>query len=250
MNFTCLLYLHFPIRRYITVGLLAVMLASTPRLSRADTVTIMPLGDSITQGYRGRDSYRRDLWLKLIEAGADVDFVGSMKNNFTGAPAHKDFDMDHEGHWGWRADQILEKIDSWAARFKPDIVLMHLGTNDMGSQQDIPETVVEIQKIIARLRRHNPGVTILVAQIIPVAFTSANMRIMKFNDALPDLAQALSSETSPIIIVNQFDGFDARRDTYDGIHPNESGIKKMVGTWAAALHNVFANTGISRHIQP
>jgi acyl-CoA thioesterase-1 len=225
------------------------MLAFTPSLSRGGTVKIMPLGDSITQGYRGRDSYRRDLWLKLKEAGADVDFVGSMKNNFMGTPAHEDFDMDHEGHWGWRADQILEKIDSWAAKFKPNIVLMHLGTNDIGSQQDITETVTELKKIIALLRKHNPGVTILLAQIIPVAFTYANIRIMKFNDALPELAKSLNSERSPIIIVNHFSGFDAMRDTYDGIHPNESGIKKMVVKWAAALNKVFTNTDISKNIQ-
>jgi len=93
----------------MTLSLLAVMLAFTSSVSGAGTVKIMPLGDSITQGYRGRDSYRRDLWLKLRKSGADVDFVGSMKNNFMGTPAHEDFDMDHEGHWGWRADQILEK---------------------------------------------------------------------------------------------------------------------------------------------
>jgi lysophospholipase L1-like esterase len=233
----------------MTLGLLAVMLAFTPSVSRGGTVKIMPLGDSITQGYRGRDSYRRDLWLKLKETGADVDFVGSMKNNFMGAPAHEDFDMDHEGHWGWRADQILEKIDSWAARFKPDIVLMHLGTNDIGSQQDITETVTELKKTIAILRKHNPGVTILLAQILPVAFTYANIRIMTFNDALPELAKSLNSEKSPIIIVNHFNGFDATRDTYDGIHPNESGIKKMVVKWAAALNKVFVNTGISKNIE-
>lgn len=230
------------------LSLLAVILAFTPSVSEAGTVKIMPLGDSITQGYRGRDSYRRGLWLKLKEAGADVDFVGSMKNSFMGTPAHEDFDMDHEGHWGWRADQILENIDSWAARFKPDIVLMHLGTNDIGSHQDIIETVTELERIIAILRKHNPGVTILLAQILPVAFSYANIRIMTFNDALPELAKSLNSDKSPIIIVNHFSGFDATKDTYDGIHPNDSGIKKMVIKWIAALNKVLTNTGISKDI--
>jgi len=81
--------------------------------------------------------------------------------------------------------------------FKPDIVLMHLGTNDIGSHQDIIETVTELERIIAILRKHNPGVTILLAQILPVAFSYANIRIMSFNDALPELAKSLNSEKSP-----------------------------------------------------
>ena len=45
-----------------------------------------------------------------------MDFVGSLKENYGGMPRHTDFDMDHEGHWGWRADQVLARIDKWGAK--------------------------------------------------------------------------------------------------------------------------------------
>ena len=121
-------------------------------------IRIMPLGDSITQGYRGHDSYRRGLWLKLKQTGFKVDFVGSLRKNYWGMPRHTDFDMDHEGHWGWRADQVLAKMGKWASKNVSEIVLLHLGTNDIGGGQDNEETVGEIEKIIMILRKHNAKV--------------------------------------------------------------------------------------------
>ena len=122
---------------------------------------IMLLGDSITQG--DASSYRRPLWIALGEAGMSVDFVGSMSRRYSGGNDANDYDADHEGHWGWRADQVLGRIDQWAAQAAPDIVLMHLGTNDIGGGQDIDETVDEIDQIIERLRAHNPRVHVLLA---------------------------------------------------------------------------------------
>ncbi len=43
--------------------------------SAGDAVRIMPLGDSITQGIRQQNSYRRPLWHALRKAGLSVDFV-------------------------------------------------------------------------------------------------------------------------------------------------------------------------------
>ena len=48
---------------------------------------------------------------------------------------HSDFDINHEGHWGWRADEVLAKIDGWAEQTTPDIVLVHLGSNDILQKQ-------------------------------------------------------------------------------------------------------------------
>jgi len=177
-------------------------------------IKIMPLGDSITQGYRGHDSYRRGLWLKLKQAEFKVDFVGSLKKNYWGMPRHTDFDMDHEGHWGWRADQVLAKMEKWASKNVPDIVLLHLGTNDIGGGQDIEETVGEIEKIIMILRKYNAKVKVLLAQIIPVANEAITMRIEKFNKELEMLADSINTEESSVILVNHFDGFDPKTDTY------------------------------------
>ena len=221
--------------RYGKILMIVALLILTLGSAKEQSIRIMPLGDSITQGYRGYDSYRRELWLKLNRAGARVDFVGSLKKNHWGMPLHTDFDMDHEGHWGWRADQVLAKMDKWAAMNVPDIVLLHLGTNDIGGGQDIEETVDEIEEIIKILRKHNAKVKVLLAQIIPLKNKAVINRIKEFNNQLVKLSKSISTEESSVILVNHFDGFDPQTDTYDGVHPNECGTDKMADKWYKAL---------------
>lgn len=231
------------IRRYILPAMGSVALGGL-LLFDADNVRaekvplrIMPLGDSITQGHR--DSYRRYLWLALKRAGIDADFVGSMNRGYGAEFPIEDFDRDHEGHWGWRADHVLAHIDAWAARARPDVVLLHLGTNDIGAGQDIDDTAQEIARIIQRLRHHNSGIHVLLAAIIPMDHERVTRRIERFNTALAVLAAAIDTPTSRVVLVDQFAGFDAEQDTYDGTHPNEAGNNKIADKWLAALQALF-----------
>ena len=52
-----------------------------------------------------------------------------------------DFDPDHDGRGGWTTDQIVngkvgfppdDKLDQWLVAEEPNIVLLHIGTNDIG----------------------------------------------------------------------------------------------------------------------
>lgn len=154
-------------------------------LARADEqlIRIMPLGDSITQGAVDTDSFRRPLWKLLKASNARVNFVGSMKTNYpyTGL-AHSDFDIHHEGHWGWRADEVLAKIDKWAKQTVPDVVLIHLGSNDILQKQKNQATVEELRQIIFTLREHNERIEIFLAQLIPIADKTLNIKIEELND--------------------------------------------------------------------
>ena len=143
--------------------------------------------------------------------------------------------MDHEGHWGWRTDEVLAKIDGWVKKASPDIVLLHLGTNDIFQKQDNNDTVAELRQIILILRKHNPRVKVFLAQLIPLAGETADVQVRKLNDLLPEMVQSITTDVSPVHIVNQYEGFDALKDTDDGIHPNDSGIVKMAQKWHSAL---------------
>jgi hypothetical protein len=201
----------------------------------AAPVRIMPLGDSITQGDATHNSYRRPLWQKLIDDGYRVDFVGSTPENRFGDPPDADFDPDHEGHWGWRADEILERIEPWARAAKPDIVLIHLGVNDLFQGATIPQVLTDLRGIIDALRSVNPKVVLLLAKLIP---NTEGQDVRAFNDELGRLAGA-SQEDSPVLIVDLSSGFNAAADTYDGVHPNEAGEAKMAEAWYQALRKVL-----------
>ena len=88
-----------------------------------------------------------------------------------------DFDMDHEGHSGWKASDILSQPDwdkqrgnihEWIKTYTPDMVLVELGTNEVFQCVPAKEAMNNISSIIDILRNKNPHVKIFLAQIPPL----------------------------------------------------------------------------------
>jgi acyl-CoA thioesterase I len=212
-------------------------IASTTTPIASPVLRIMPLGDSITEAWDGFASYRYWLQQRLTEAGIAFDFVGSRNGVYRGRPRFAAFDAEHEGHWGWRTSQVLAEIDGWAVAARPDVVLLHLGTNDLASD---PEVIAKnLGAIIDALRRANPDVAVLLARLIPpTGFPQKRLRLV--NDAIERTGRERSTDRSPIVIVRHDEGFDPRLDTYDGLHPNESGERKMAERWFDALARLRA----------
>ncbi|WP_073109749.1 PKD domain-containing protein, partial [Hymenobacter daecheongensis] len=213
-----------------------VWLVPGPALAQ---VRIMPLGASTTQGDTDHNSYRRPLWQKLQTGGYSVDFVGSQNSNFGGPPPNPDFDLDHEGHWGWRADELLAQAQGWSATHQPDVVLMHAGSNDMIQNQSVTETRDELGQLIDALRAGKPTVKIIMAQLLPVALSPGNSNITALNALLPALAQQKTTAQSPVIIVDQNTGYDPAVDTYDGVHLTPAGEVKMADRWYTAIQTLL-----------
>ena len=198
-----------------------------PSQPSASVVRILPLGDSITDSINDRPSYRRSLWNQLQTAGYNVDFVG----NSSHTDVTPDYDIDHEGHSGWEAGDINENITAWLTNMSPDIVLLHIGTNDLNRNQSKESTLNEIDGIIQKLRTNNSSIIILLAKIIPMR----NYDTAAFNTQFDDFVATRTSEASPIVIVDQYTGYDALRDNYDNFHPDTTGENKMADKWFEAL---------------
>ena len=60
-------------------------------------------------------------------------------------------------------------------------------------------------------------------------------RFYNFDKALLQYSKVKNSNTSPIIIVDQFTGINPAIDMYDDIHPNGIGEKKMAKKWFIAI---------------
>jgi hypothetical protein len=219
---------------------------------------IMPLGNSITTGTGDWASYRYWLYKSLVAAGYNVDFVGSVHGQYGSPPEPppaccQDFDWDEEGHSGWRADQLLNgappdypanyKLSTWVSSALPDIVLLHTGTNDLLQGQSAASTRDDIGAMIDTIRQYRPNAIILVAQIIPANNGEGDLvpSIPQMNALLPALVAAKQQANSPLVLVDQYTGFDVDADTHDGVHPNESGEKKMAAKWMAALQQIAPN---------
>lgn len=205
--------------------------SSTTTAAQPQPALVMPLGDSITAA----PSYRQPLLDLLSGARCAVDFVGGEQDPEQGEsqPNGQAYDRDHEGHDGWRADQVAAEVITWTASAQPDYALVHLGTNDLLAGETALETVGDIDDVITALRAEKPLITVVLAQIIPAIGHEAV--IADFNDRLVQLAADLDEPNSPVVLVDMQTGFDVDADTSDGVHPTEESGDQMARRWFRAL---------------
>jgi len=222
-----------------TLTLAGAFLVARPAESAAVPVRIMPLGDSITGG---PGCWRALLWDRLQRTGfTDIDFVGTLPGGGCSV-AH---DGDNEGHGGFQAVGIANQnqLPGWLAATRPDVVLMHLGTNDIWGNTPAATILAAYNTLVDQMRASNPSMRIIVAQIIPMAPSGCTWcppGVSALNNAIPGWAAGRSTAQSPITVVDQFTGFDPVADTNgDGVHPDDSGFQKMSDRWYPALTAVL-----------
>jgi lysophospholipase L1-like esterase len=193
-------------------------------------VKIMPLGDSITWGAGSSttSSYRAELWQRLVGgAGLAIDFVGSGHDGVLPDP-------DHEGHSGWRIEQITASVDGWLATSRPDVILLHIGTNDMNQDFDVANAPARLGQLLDRIRTDLPAATVLVAAIVPSTDATVNGRINAFNAAVPGVVA--QRPNARFVDLNTTIG---AADMADSLHPNDGGYAKMASLWYSALEGVL-----------
>ncbi len=217
----------------------AVSADSSPRTS----INIMPLGDSITfgTGDPGYGGYRHLLRTLLINNGYAVRFVGSQKGGkFTAS------DSDNEGHPGWTIAQIQNGIDTddWLETYQPDLILLHIGTNDI-RRGDADSAPGRLSALLDDILRRLPQTHIIVAQIIPFR-RGPGQGHQAYNTAIPGIAASKGPRVSIVDMQNVL----SRNDYADGIHPNAEGYDKMARAWEPAIR--VAISGPVRHadVQP
>lgn len=250
-------------------------------LAHAEPVKIALIGDSITQGaghnvagtafsQNGNRSWRWEFFKRLVDAGEEFDFVGSLTTNFTNNDAASDditnahyptwrgvpFDRDHDGHWGWRASQVLGttagpsggkrgtgNLAAWLTGYTPDRVVMMIGINDLNDPGKTPATLAaDVAALVDLLQADNPAVRIRLCELLHVGPGHANRAALNtavdlYNTThLPAIAAAKTNAGSTVSVVTmgnpswdgsdwsvQPGGWDPAAMTYDHVHPNSRG---------------------------
>jgi lysophospholipase L1-like esterase len=193
-------------------------------------VGVMPLGDSITDGELNvPGGYRINLWQRMAASGYTVDFVGS---RFNGPAALGDH--DHEGHPGWRIDQLDAKIVGWLQNSKPQTILLHIGTNDMYQNYDIANAPARLSALIDKIRANAPSVELFVAQITPVGDPTLESRVQAYNATIPGIVAQKGARTHLVDMHSAI----TTADLADGVHPTSTGYDKMAACWFSALQSV------------
>jgi len=189
---------------------------------------VMPLGDSITFGAQSltQRGYRGPLYDQLAAHGGQVEFVGSLRSG--PAPSA------HEGHSGWVISQIAGIANDAIATYRPNVVLLHIGTNDMNNAVDPPGSTAaqaRLGNLIDQILAADPQLTLVVSTIVLSNISTTQERIKDYNEAIPGLVAARRAAGKKIALVDMGALTSTDLD-HDDLHPNDSGYAKM----ATAFH--------------
>jgi lysophospholipase L1-like esterase len=198
---------------------------------------VMPLGDSITDGVgvSGGGGYRVGLWQRLAQNGYTTDFVGSGYNG----PASLG-DHDHEGHSGWRIDQLDANVVGWLRTYTPRTVLLHIGTNDITQNRDLANAPARLASVVDKITSTSPQTDVFVSTLIPVSYADAKVRA--YNAAIPGIVSSRAANGKRVHLVDMYSAVSTA-DLTDGVHPNATGYDKMAAAWFAALRAVPGSIG-------
>jgi lysophospholipase L1-like esterase len=198
--------------------------ADTPDPATVPHLRVMPLGDSITVGYGSSTNagYRLPLWqLVTHQPHYTADFVGSQRDGSFAQPRH-------EGHSGWMIADLRAKVDGWMAVSRPDVVLLHIGINDLDRGTDKAHAVNRLADLLDRIFTDRPGVTVVLQGLIP---TTAGLQdqVREFN------RQAQLLEPQERALHRNFRWVDAPALTpaefKDTLHPGDKGYVRMAQTF-------------------
>ncbi|WP_062354088.1 FG-GAP-like repeat-containing protein [Herbidospora yilanensis] len=214
-------------------------------MPRTTALRVMPLGDSITHGVGGNPGgvgYRARLWDLLQDDTSTLDFVGSVDSGQGHLP-----DTDHEGHPRWWVSQIDALAAECAiARYRPNVVVLHIGTNDLANGQDHLTTLARFGDLINNIHDVAPLTTIIVSSLVPSTTAATNSRIALFNAYLATAVTTWLAEGKRVRLVSNGELEVTTADLADTLHPNNNGYRKM----ADAYHNEIRAALAANQIMP
>lgn len=238
------------------------------------TPRIMALGDSITLGKNNsanppvgqRVGYRLPIKTALANAGYQIDFVGTL-NDGAGAGL---FDEQHEGHGGCTAAELVAGVDGiscsagqgtpgtklsdWLNADKPDVVLLHIGTNELSNGSN-PNTVwSDVDSILTEINNWESSggwpVTVVMSRIIN-RFPADPAWVTYNTNVINNVFTPHKNAGDQVIWVNQETALTVAGDYGDtipgpGIHPSSAGYQKMTSRWLWPLtgdNNIGTQSG-------
>ena len=254
----------------------------SPQFDPNAQIKILPVGNSITfDSFRAefrfpqdKISYRFRLWDLLRTNNYNTDFIGHKLGGYSkfpypesnGIPGIKDNEMYILLSSGLDPlSGIYVSSGNYLETYTPDIVLLHIGTNGISTDQSATD-VENILNLIDDFEVSNSkNIWVILALIIDDADNAPpdtggnDLNITAFNNNIKNMAQARINNGDKILIVDmQHDaGIYYRKDItypfndgdmYDNSHPNDGGKEKMANLWFEALKTILPNSTTSAPI--
>lgn len=129
-----------------------------------------------------------------------------------------------EAHMAQSIAETAPKIPPSVAQHRPNVILFHMGTNDVAWKRDVDTLPDRIETLIDRILDVAPDAALLVALIIPCAFRIDEVK--RFNGVLLDIVLKRRATGRKIMPVDMFAAFEfpGHPDFLaDVSHPNSEG---------------------------
>ena len=157
-------------------------------------------------------------------------------------------DFQSEGHGGKNSRYFRDNTLSaatWLPPTDPQVVLLHVGTNDFKSNNSPPPIVDYVSQTVDNIFSYRASAHVFVARIIgqhPDNFDNISTGdVTAFNNAVASTVSAISSR---VHVVDQFSGIDystggtANSDFGDtNKHPSQSSYNRMATRWYNSLRD-------------
>ena len=230
-------------------ALLAALACGAAPVRPSAPLRILPLGDSITYGSHGQDTagYRGPLYQLLTNANYRIDYVGTDGGTQGSVIRLPDSDHEHEGHSGWGTANIptvsrMGVYDALPNVFSrilaPNIVLLHIGTNDAEDAPTMPEIVARYRKILDRITTFQPSAHVIVTT--PLRRAQERQEKLLSTHLVPyvkPLAEEYARRGKRVHFLDMR-ACISLDDLDDGLHPTCAGYAKMAAAWFGAIRRI------------
>ncbi|KAI1764648.1 SGNH hydrolase-type esterase domain-containing protein [Hypoxylon sp. FL1150] len=188
----------------------------------------MFLGASITRGdvSTGNLGFRKPLRDKIASAGNLVNMVGSQQLG--------DFkDNDLEAYPGTRIDQLHGYSTNIVPETKPNLFILHVGTNDCLQNWDTANLGARMRDLVNYLLATSPRATLILSTLITNTVPGIEPRILNVNSQIRKVASTLQAEGMPVVLAEMHycRGLPNRPlpgdISPDGTHPFDPGYAMM-----------------------
>ncbi|MBY0314935.1 MAG: hypothetical protein K2Q26_05415 [Bdellovibrionales bacterium] len=197
------------------------------------TLKILALGDSLTAGVANNGGYRPHLYILLKNAGFSVDFLGSNQQGPPDMP-----DPDHEGYGGYRIDQLGPVVEKSLGTFKPDLILLGAGGNDIAQNFKLDSAHQRLVSLIRKIHKLSPQ-AIVIVQSRPPRADHLNAKVIEFNSKLQKEITREMKHNKQLYFQDNFKLLTAEDIGPDGFHPNDRGNQKLAEGWFNAIQRIL-----------
>ncbi|MCP4310828.1 MAG: T9SS type A sorting domain-containing protein [Bacteroidetes bacterium] len=237
--------------------ILAALLLFSPQQTFSQGYRILPLGNSITVGWNGTTppeadaiSYRNELYNQLSGALYTFDFVGhdnagwsilsdSEHGGISGSRGQYVVRLLQDGYDLRWSEQITTGSQPYLDQFPADIILLHIGTNDITHGEGSAATDVEniLDEIDLWELSSGTHVAVFVAQIISRTDSPADSVLTEtYNDNLATMIAGRGDASVFVVDMEHGALIDyATEMEADGIHPGQAAYDSMGIKWFAEL---------------